>query len=293
MGLRLKFNLALVLVFALGFAAVGFISRQMLQDNAREEVLRNARLMMDTALAVRTYTVEQVKPHLDKQLQDVFLPQTVAAYAATETLNHIQKKYRDYGYKEATLNPTNPRDRATDWEADIVQQFRHNPASSELVSERNGGSGRILYIAKPIQINNPACLQCHSAPAAAPASMLKIYGEANGFGWKLKEIVGAQVVTVPMDIPIMKADRAFMTFMASLAAIFLAVFIALNLMLSSLILRPIRRMSAAADQVSHGDFEVPEFSDAGRDEIALLGTSFDSMRRSLKKAMHMLERGDP
>ena len=291
MGLRLKFNLVLVVVFAIGFAAVGFISRQMLQDNAREEVLRNARLMMDTALAVRTYTVEQVKPHLDKQLQDVFLPQSVPAYAATETLNHIQQKYRDYGYKEATLNPTNPRDRATDWEADIVRQFRHNPESTELVSERSGGTGRILYIAKPIQINNPACLQCHSMPAAAPASMLKIYGEANGFGWKLKEIVGAQVVTVPMDVPVLRADRAFTTFMASLAAVFLAVFVALNLMLSWLIVRPIRRMAAAANQVSNGDFEVPEFSDAGRDEVAVLGNSFNRMRRSLQKAMHMLERG--
>ncbi len=293
MGLRLKFNLVLVVVFAIGFAAVGFISRQMLQDNAREEVLRNARLMMDTALAVRAYTVEQVKPHLDKQLQDVFLPQTVPAYAATETLNHIQQKYRDYGYKEATLNPTNPRDRATDWEADIVQQFRHNPESTELVSERSGGTGRILYIAKPIQISNPACLQCHSVPAAAPASMLKIYGEANGFGWKHKEIVGAQVVTVPMDIPVLRADRAFTTFMASLAAVFVAVFVVLNLMLSWLIVRPIRRMAAAADQVSNGDFEVPEFSDAGRDEVAVLGSSFNRMRRSLQKAMHMLERGEP
>ncbi len=293
MGLRLKFNLVLVVVFAIGFAAVGFISRQMLQDNAREEVLRNARLMMDTALAVRAYTVEQVKPHLDKQLQDVFLPQTVPAYAATETLNHIQQKYRDYGYKEATLNPTNPRDRATDWEADIVQQFRHNPESTELVSERSGGTGRILYIAKPIQISNPACLQCHSVPAAAPASMLKIYGEANGFGWKHKEIVGAQVVTVPMDIPVLRADRAFTTFMASLAAVFVAVFVVLNLMLSWLIVRPIRRMAAAADQVSNGDFEVPEFSDAGRDEVAVLGSSFNRMRRSLQKAMHMLERDEP
>lgn len=293
MGLRLKFNLVLVVVFAVGFAAVGFISRQMLQDNAREEVLRNARLMMDTALAVRAYTVEQVKPHLDKQLQDVFLPQTVPAYAATETLNHIQQKYRDYGYKEATLNPTNPRDRATDWEADIVQQFRHNPESTEIVSERSGGTGRILYIAKPIQISNPACLQCHSVPAAAPASMLKIYGEANGFGWKHKEIVGAQVVTVPMDIPVLRADRAFTTFMASLAAVFVSVFVALNLMLSWLIVRPIRRMAAAADQVSNGDFEVPEFSDAGRDEVAVLGSSFNRLRRSLQKAMHMLERGEP
>ncbi len=292
MGLRLKFNLVLVIVFLAGFAATGLVSRQLLQDNAREEVLRNARLMMDTALSVRAYTVEQVKPHLDRQLQDVFLPQSVPAYAATETLGHIQKKYRDYGYKEATLNPTNPRDRATDWEADIVQQFRQNADSTELVSERTGGTGRILYIAKPIQITNAACLQCHSVPAAAPASMLKIYGEANGFGWKHNEIVGAQVVTVPMDIPVLKADRAFKTFMAALAAVFAVVFVALNLMLSWLIVRPIRRMSLAADKVSTGDFDVPEFSDAGRDEVAVLGSSFNRMRRSLEKAMQMIERGN-
>lgn len=292
MGLRLKFNLVLVIVFLAGFAATGLVSRQLLQDNAREEVLRNARLLMDTALSVRAYTVEQVKPHLDRQLQEVFLPQTVPAYAATETLGHIQKKYRDYGYKEATLNPTNPRDRATDWEADIVQQFRQNAESTELVSERTGGTGRILYIAKPIQITNAACLQCHSVPAAAPASMLKIYGEANGFGWKHNEIVGAQVVTVPMDIPVLKADRAFKTFMAALAAVFAVVFVALNLMLSWLIVHPIRRMSLAADRVSTGDFDVPEFSDAGRDEVAVLGSSFNRMRRSLEKAMQMIERGN-
>ena len=290
MGLRLKFNLVLVIVFMAGLAAVGLISRQLLQENAREEVLRNARLMMDTALSVRAYTVEQIKPHLDKQLQEVFLPQTVPAFAATETLHHIQKKYRDYGYKEATLNPTNPRDRATDWEADIVQQFRQNPDSMELVSERNGGTGRILYIAKPIQITNAACLQCHSVPAVAPASMIKIYGEANGFGWKHNEIIGAQVVTVPMEIPIQNADRALKTFMISLAGVFVIAFIALNLMLNWLIVHPIRRMSLAADRVSTGDFEVPEFSDAGRDEVAVLGSSFNRMRRSLEKAMQMIDR---
>lgn len=291
MGLRLKFNLVLVIVFLAGFAATGLVSRQLLQDNAREEVLRNARLLMDTALSVRAYTVEQVKPHLDRQLQDVFLPQSVPAYAATETLGHLQKKYPDYGYKEATLNPTNPRDRATDWEADIVQQFRQNAESTELVSERTGGTGRLLYIAKPTQITNAACLQCHSVPAAAPASMLKIYGEANGFGWKHNEIVGAQVVTVPMDIPVLKADRTFKTFMAALATVFAVVFVTLNLMLSWLIVRPIRRMSLAADKVSTGDFDVPEFSDAGRDEVAVLGSSFNRMRRSLEKAMQMIERG--
>ncbi len=292
MGLRLKFNLVLVAVFIVGFVFAGLISRQLLQDNARDEVVRNAELMMESAVAVRSYTVDQIKPHLDPMLNEVFLPQTVPAYAATEAMRAIQKKYPGYSYKEATLNPTNPRDRTTDWEADIVQQFRTDAQTKEVIAERMAATGRVLYIAKPIQITNAACLACHSVPAAAPASMLKIYGEANGFGWKHNEIIGAQVVTVPMDIPIQNADRALKTFLLSLAGVFLMVFVVLNLMLSWMIVQPIRKMAQAADQISTGDFDVPEFKDSGKDEMALLGGAFNRMRRSLDKAMQMIDRGE-
>ena len=288
MGLRLKFNLVLAVVFAAGLAAAGLISRQLLLENARDEVIRDARLMLEAASAVRTYTVDQIRPHLIKQMDEVFLPQTVPAYAATETINTLRQKYKEYSYKEATLNPTNPRDRAADWEADIVQKFRNDPAVTEIVSERQSSLGRSLFIAKPIQITNTACLQCHTTPAMAPPSMVKIYGEANGFGWRHNEIVGAQLVTVPMEVPLRKAEKALTTFMASLAAVFVVVFIVLNIMLSWLIVRPIRRMSLSADKISTGDFEEPEFAEKGKDEIAVLGSSFNRMRRSLEKAMQMI-----
>lgn len=288
MGLRLKFNLVLIVVFLAGFGAAGWISRQLLQENARDEVIRDAKLMMEAATSVRAYTVDHIRPHLIKQLDDVFLPQTVPAFAATEAIATLRKKYTEYSYKEATLNPTNPRNRTADWEADIVNRFRNYPDVKEIVDERQSSTGRSLFIAKPIQISNPACLQCHSTPAAAPPTMLKIYGEANGFGWKNNEIVGAQLVTVPMDVPLAKADRAFTTFMASLATVFVAVFIVLNIMLSWLIVRPIRKMSEAADKISTGNFAEPEFKDKGRDEVAVLGSSFNRMRRSLEKAMQMI-----
>jgi methyl-accepting chemotaxis protein len=288
MGLRLKFNLVLVIVFLAGFAAAGFVSRQLLQENAREEVIRDARLMLEAAIAVRTYTVDQIRPHLIKQMDEVFLPQTVPAYAATEAVTTLRKKYKEYSYKEATLNPTNPRNRTADWEADLVNQFRGDTGLKEIVAERQTASGRSLFIAHPITIGNPACLQCHSTPSAAPPSMLKVYGEANGFGWKHNETVGAQVVTVPMEVPLRNAQRAFTTFMASLAGVFIVVFIVLNVMLSWLIVRPIRQMSEAADKISTGDFGVPEFNDKGKDEVAVLGSSFNRMRRSLEKAMQMI-----
>lgn len=288
MGLRLKFNLVLIVVFLAGFAAAGWVSRQLLQENARDEVIRDARLMMEAAISVRTYTVDQIRPHLIKQMDEVFLPQTVPAFAATEAIATLRKKYPEYSYKEATLNPTNPRNRTADWEGDIVNTFRQYPDRKEMVGERPSSAGKSLFIAAPIKIGNPACLQCHSVPSAAPPTMLKIYGEANGFGWKHNEIVGAQVVSVPMDVPLAKAERAFTTFMGSLAAVFVSVFVVLNVMLSWLIIRPIRRMSEAADKISTGDFGVPEFHEKGRDEMSVLGSSFNRMRRSLEKAMQMI-----
>jgi HAMP domain-containing protein len=289
MGIRLKFNLVLIAVFLLGFVVAGWTSHELLQRNARDEILRNGRLIMDASLAIRGYTISQVRPHLELQLMRTFLPQSVPAYAATETLSELRKKYPEYGYKEATLNPTNPRNRAADWEVDVVTHFRNSADTKEMIGERDTPTGRSLFIARPIQIGNQACLACHSVPSAAPKSMLMLYGEANGFGWKLNEIVGAQVVSVPMSVPIHNANRAFMTFMASLFVIFALVFIALNLMLSWLIVRPIQKMAQVADAVSTGDFDKAEFAEKGKDEIAVLGAAFNRMRRSLQKAMQLIE----
>ena len=289
MGLRLKFNLVLILVFALGLVASGYVSKRILEANAQEEVTRNAELMMGAALAVRGYTSKQVKPQLELQLMRAFLPQSVPAYAATEMFNTLRQQHPEYTYKEATLNPTNPRDRAVEWEADIVQQFRNDPAQGEIRGTRDTPTGRALYLAKPLKISDPGCLPCHDTPDTAPKSMVAHYGNANGFGWKLGETVGAQIISVPMSVPLAKADQAFRTFMTSLVGVFLLAFIVLNVVLSFLVIRPIVRMSKAADEVSTGNFDVPEFSVGSHDEIGVLATSFNRLRRSLEKAMKLLE----
>ena len=288
MGLRLKFNLVLLLVFVLGLLVSGYVSYQLLHKNAREEVLRTAGVMMEAALAMRSYTVAQVRPRLRAQDQE-FFPQSVPAYAATEIMAHLHQKYPDYGYKEAALNPTNPRDRAVGWESDIITDFRNNQERAEFSGIRSTPSGLSMYLARPLQIKDPACLACHTTAEMAPPSMIKLYGSSNGFGWKLNETIGAQIVSVPMTLPIEKANSTFIVFMASLAGVFAVLFIILNMMLSVLIVRPIRTMSAAADKISVGEMDVPELSESGKDEVALLGKSFNRMRRSLEKAISLID----
>ena len=279
----------LLVVFLLGLGISGTISYELLHRNAEEEVLRNAGVMMEAALSMRAYTVGQVRPNL-RVSDEEFLPQSVPAFSAGEIMTLLRKKYPDYSYKEAALNPTNPRDRAVEWETDIVNSFRSNDKQPEISGTRMTPTGPSLYLARPFQIKDPACLACHTTADMAPASMVKIYGPNNGFGWKLNEVIGAQIVSVPMTLPIANADRAFYTFMGSLTAVFVVLFIILNVMLSLLIVRPITKLSEAADKISTGNTDIAEFPEKGKDEVSLLGRSFNRMRRSLEKAIALIDK---
>ncbi|MEY2930285.1 MAG: hypothetical protein RL033_1034 [Pseudomonadota bacterium] len=289
MRLVVKFNLVLLVIFALGFAAAAGFSKALLERSAREDVLQDARLIMESALASRAYTIHQVAPLLRKLGDAEFLPQTVPAFAATEQFEALRAKLPDFSYKEATLNPTNLRDRATDWEVDIVSSFRQFSDRTEIIGERETPLGRSLYLGRPITIRDSACLSCHSTVEAAPKSMVQKYGPANGFGWNLNETVGAQLVSVPMTLPIDRAHRALFTFLAFLGGIFLSVFVALNVMLRVIVVRRLSTLSQLADEVSLGKIDGPDFPLQGKDEVTHLAQSFNRMKKSVAHAIKMLE----
>jgi protein-histidine pros-kinase len=290
MRLLIKFNLILILVFGSGVFVAGYFARTFLQQTAHEEVLQQARLMMGSVGAMRTYTSKQVGPLL-KQHQaeiDTFLAQSVPAYAATESFNYLRSDYPDYTYKEATLNPTNLRDRAVDWEADVIQIFRTHPDQKEFSGERDTPVGRALFLAKPIVPAGP-CLECHNTWHDAPPAMIRIYGKDNGFDWKMGEPVGAQIISVPMSVPLGMADRAFRKLTVSLVEVSLVTLVLLDLAIFFIVIRPVLLLSKTADKISKGDLNVPELPAKGSDEIADLAQSFNRMYLSLVKAIRMLE----
>src|SRR5258706_9131726 len=290
MKLLAKFSLIFTVVFGLGLCAAGCVSYELFQRNAREQVLYQAHLMMDSALATRMYTTERIKPALAGHKDGVFRPETVPAFAATEIFNGLRKNYPNYSYKEATLNPTNLRDRAVDWEEDIIRIFRDRPASNKdlFEGERMTPAGKSVYLASPLRAS-ASCLECHSTPEVAPAAMIKQYGSANGFGWKDGEVIGAQIVSVPVSLPEEMANRAFRQLMISLAVVGAVTLVVLNLVLVVTVVRPVRRFAMTADQISKGQMDVPELPVKGKDEISMLAAAFNRMHRSLAAAMRMLD----
>lgn len=289
MTLRTKFNLILGLAGVLGLVTSAVVVRSLLIENARTETLEHARMILQSARAVRHYTTSQIQPLLKPQLAEKFLPQSVPAFSANQFIAKLRESYPDYSYKEAVLNPTNPSNRTTDWEADMVSAYRNDPKTKEMVLERTTAAGQILYLSQPIVISDASCLVCHDTPDRAPASMLAMYGGSNGFGWKLNETIGAQIVSVPMSVPLKRADHAFYLLLGSLTGVLLLVGILLNVLLHYVVIRPVRQMADNANKVSLGELNTGELVISGHDEIASLSHSFNRMHRSLTNAVRILE----
>jgi HAMP domain-containing protein len=291
MGLRAKFNLAILAAFLVGFSGAAILLQRLFVENARTQVLENARIMMSAADAIRHFADVQIGPIAAGQndvLNGRFIAASVPSFAAQTTFKAIQARYPDFAYREPTLNPTNLDDRPADWEADYINAFRNNLTTQELIGERDTPTGRVLSLARPIAVNSADCLSCHSTPARAPTAMLATYGSDNGFGWQLHEIVGAQVVTVPMSLPLQQANQLFMTFMGLLLAVFLLIIVILNILLHYMVIKPVVKVARIANAVSLGELDVEEYEKPGRDEISVLSAAFNRMRRSLDSALNMI-----
>jgi len=85
------------------------------------------------------------------------------------------------------------------------------------------------------------------------------------------------------------ADQAFRTLMIYLGGVALATLILLDLAMVLIVIRPVSRLVAAADEISNGNFDVPEIPVKGSDEISQLARSFNRMYVSMVKAIRLLE----
>ena len=289
MGLRAKFNLVMLFAFLVGLAVAGPLSYYLVRSDARNDVLQEAAIMIGQANSLSNYTDREIAPLLADQIKTRFLPQTIPFWAVQTNFHALQAMFPDYSMRQPATNPTNPADRPTDWQADVIDLFRKDDKLTEFVGTRDTATGPILSISHPIRITDKGCLACHSTPSAAPPTMIDLYGPNNGFGWKMGDVVGAQIVSVPMAVPLERAWRTFEFVMVGLAAVFGLIAILLNVLLELLIIRPVRKIAATASELSLGNMDVPEFEMPGRDEISSLAESFNRMRRSLANALKMLE----
>ncbi len=284
------FTKILTIIFFVGIIVSGLILSAAMRQKAEGEIVQRAEILIQTMNAVRTYTSSEVRPHLADKLatSSEFIPESVPAYSAREVFEGFRTAddYKQFLYKEATLNPTNPRDQADEFETQVVKKFRENPEVNELKGYRKIDGQKLLYISRPLKINNESCLECHGNPAKAPASMIATYGDKNGFGWKLGEIVAAQTIYLPSSQVFSEGNRYLLLISAIFSGVFAVVISVINRLLRTTVIDPLGQLNKLIRDISLGQRvnlsnsdESTSLSHLARrtDETGLLARAFEHM----------------
>ncbi len=291
LNLGQKFTLMLLGVFIVGILMSGIALSRLLNYTAQAELTSKALMLMETMNSVRQYTVDEIRPEISERSEVQFLPETVPSYSAHAVFDTLQSNpdYEAFSYREAVLNPTNPKDQADQLEESLISQFKQPDSRKDLEGFRKSRKGKQYYIARPIQIKQETCLSCHDTAERAPKSMIALYGSQNGFGWKMNEIVGTQIISVPAQTVFNEARQSLLITLGVFTGVFAIAIFLVNFWLKRYVVRPLNRMAATAEAVSTGDTkaEFPKWSD---DEVGKLTDSFNRMRLSLQMAMQRLER---
>ncbi len=229
MGLRLKFNLILLLVFAAGFATIGIVALRYLENQAIDDAQRATLVVLDAA------GFSNLDPRVASGLGSRLVDMKIREFAPGSGLSGI--------------------------EAQVSQKMKVGTSGqfNEVLTQPNGE--RRLAIARMIR--------------ASETGDVKI-----------------RLASVDLSPVLATANIALTTLMSSIGAVFLAVFVVLNLMLDRMIVRPVAEMARQADAVSIGDFSIPEFAPKMKDEIGVLAIAFNRMRRSTEEAIKLLKGGD-
>ncbi len=299
--LGFKLNIFLGVLFLVVTLTIGTLLSRILYEHNKHIISEKASLLIETINSVRNYTNTQVTPEFLSRLEteSLFLPQAVPSYSAREVFEDLKKsnnKYDRFFFKEASLNPTNLRDKANDFETEIIQSFRQSSKlpDRDISDLQQQGfltipGGYLYYIARPIIVNEESCLRCHGDPQNAPKSQIATYGKDNGFGWHLNEVVGAEVISIPASQVVKQTQKLRWLVISIVIGFFLVAIFLLNLFLKFLITDPINKMSHLSKKLSIGDLDV-EFEQQSNDEIGVLAASLNRLKVSLKMAMEMLQK---
>lgn len=299
MKLTLKFA-ALMLIPLAGLAFTGYVAYSALKELADFHVRQQAKLLMEAMAATRDYTKEHIKPKLGFETKDgEFNRETVPAFAAHQTLKYITGKdttdtnspydtsLSQYDYKEASDNPTNSLDKATDDEVEIIRGLSTRSSDNDTIKRKDKS---YWYFAKPIvATKSEGCMDCHSEKEKSPPSMLRTYGQnIGGFNWQ-EGVVAAQIVYVPKTVPDKIAYHAARKIALIIFLAHAITILALWWALTVLVTRPVARLSEMAEEISKGHLSSSQIPVRGRDEIAQLTASFNRMNQSLYKAVKRLK----
>jgi HAMP domain-containing protein len=204
------------------------------------------------------------------------------ALAQREFSEVVEKSTSPAKFRMTSHNFMNPVNKPDAFETKALDQIRSKHLTEYYEVLPDGFRyARALY-------EKPSCLACHASAESAPADVKIRYGTERGFGFKEGEVAGIISVRLPI--------RSFWQVATSVIgpvqiALLAAAFVVAVLFIQFAVVRPIRRLTVAAERISVGesaDLGTAAINRKSRNEVHQLMFATERLRASLTLAIQRL-----
>lgn len=291
MSIRIRFMILIGILSLVATLGIAVASYKFSVNNAVAEAKSKGLLVLDALQSSRLYFKQHQRPKiLELTGRDQFIPSIMSGFTLTRGIwSEFQKKNNDYLFKQATIDPLHPDNKADKYDMTIIDAFNKNPnmQHSEGTIEKNGAS--YYYFAQPITVTK-GCLRCHGDPANAPQEQIDMYGTENGYHWKANTIASAYVIYVPLQAALDKAKKSALNLLAiGGAGVFITMLI-IWFFFSQYVIKPISMLEKRATEISLGKNLKEPIATPSQDEIGTLARAVDRLRISVNKMLSRFQK---
>lgn len=277
--------LSLLSIVLIGGSSYYFSKQKAIADAKEKGVM-----VFDFLDSARQNFKEKQKPRIEQlietaQHRDTIPADLVSGFALTRGIwEKFQKNNPDYIFKQATIDPLVPSNKADEADLEIIKNFQANPDNTHLEGMTIRGENSYYYFSQKITVAK-GCLRCHGEPEKAPQWQKKLYGTQNGYNWKEGDIASAYIVYVPIQKALDEAKHnTLIIFLLGSAAVLLLMVI-VWICLNVYVIRPLARLEQHTTEISLGKNLEKPLQYKTNDEIGLLYRAVDRLRISVGKLL--------
>ncbi len=286
MSIRVRFILVIGVLSFIASVVLAYASYQFSVNNAMADAKTQGAIVFNMVDSSRMYFKKSQRPLVAELVgEDRFYPEIMSGFVMTRGVWEIfEKRFAGYKFKQATIDPLYPPNKADDDERKLIDSFSKDRdiKNVEGIMEKNGK--RYYYFARPVAVEG-GCLRCHGEPDEAPKDQVEIYGTEHGYDWSKGDIVSTTIVYVPLDRAMAAARKAATSLFAIGAAGILLLMGVIWFFLSSGVVSPLARLQEKTTQISLGKELDEEIGINSKDEIGDLAKAIDRLRISTAKLL--------
>lgn len=287
MGIRSRFMIIMAIIFGIATVGIGTASYLFSKKSALQEAQSKGQLIFTYIMATQEFYRTKQQPLIMEIVEkDRFYPELMSGFVLTRgTFDNFKKNLKGYDFKQATINPLYPPNKADQWETELIESFKKQPELKSSEGTMRKGGETYFYLAKPITVEGKSCLRCHGNPNEAPKDQVEIYGTKNGYNWKNGETVAAYVVYISVEEALANARKGAITLCLIGAGCLLIALLGIWVFMDRFVVNPIVRLSSKAEEISLGkNLETP-VDIKQNDEIGALANAIERLRMSMVRVL--------